>query len=90
MFDLLEAIKEQEQKKTKPVVKETAKVIDLIPFLNHCCSGLKTNPDEVKNRLLNQGNIEDIISGEIPAKCIKAHIQLWVIEGKNNISGNTK
>ena len=84
MFDLLEAIKEQKD----PAVQEEkkGKIIDLVPFLERCCSGLDTRQEEVKKRLLNQGNIEDIISGDIPAKCIRAHIELWIVEGKQKIN----
>ena len=84
MFDLLEAMKEQKE----PAVQDEkmGKVINLIPFLERCSSGLDTNRREVQERLLNQGNIEDIISGDIPARCIRAHIELWIVEGKQKIN----
>ncbi|MCU7837069.1 MAG: hypothetical protein KZQ83_17720 [gamma proteobacterium symbiont of Taylorina sp.] len=61
-----------------------ANVIDLIPFLKNCCVGYNTNPEEVKKRLLSSVDIEDIISGEYNARLVKSHIEVWVIEGKQD------
>ena len=60
--------------------------IKLIPFLEKCCTGLDTTPDEVISGLLNQGNIDDILNGDIPEITVTAHIKVWVMDGKQKIN----
>jgi len=93
-MSLLEiALQIEKEIQKKALIKqsnETHNIIDLTLLLNTCCHGLNISPDEVKNRLLSQGNIEDIINGDISARTIKSHIQLWIVEGKQNYSGNSE
>lgn len=75
-------LKQHKPKLIAELKGESSNIIQLNPFLKNCCHGLKTNPDEVKKKLLNSGNIEDIVSGAIPARCIRSHVELWIVEGK--------
>ncbi len=63
---------------------QMSNVINLIPFLENCCNGYNTNTVEVKQSLFSKENIQDIQAGEISEKTVKAHIKLWVSEGKKN------
>ena len=60
--------------------------IKLIPFLETCCTGLDTTPDEVISGLLNQGNIDDILNGDILDYTVIEHIKVWVMDGKKKIN----
>ena len=60
--------------------------IKLKSFLEKCCTGLDTTPDEVICGLLNQGNIDDILMGEVPDYTVIAHIKVWVMDGKKKIN----
>ena len=54
----------------------------LTKFLERCCNGLDTDPDEVKNSLLTHGNMLDISAGLIPERTLHAHIEAWIESGK--------
>ncbi len=69
---------------TEPAVND--ETIKLKPFLNICCHGLNATPDEVIHGLLSENNMSDITEGGINKECVKAHIELWVKEGKHKIN----
>ena len=58
--------------------------ISLIHYLELCCRGLNASASEVIGNLLNKNNIDDILSGHIPVRTLKAHIKVWVDDGKKN------
>lgn len=57
------------------------KLNDLNAFVTKCCRGLKTCPDDVLARFLSEDDKHDIINGDIPEPCLRAHIDAWVQQG---------
>lgn len=62
------------------------KIDRLIDILESCCNNLPVNPDEIIQNLLNESDQEDIISGDIPERTVKKHIEIWCSENKPTIN----
>ena len=52
------------------------------------CKGIDTDKSEVICNLLTKNNIEDILSGDISLKVLRAHIMTWIRGGKKKINGS--
>jgi len=63
--------------------------IKLKSFIEICCNELNATQNEVIFYLLTPDNETDIINGDISEKTLTGHIQLWINEGKQHLSGKT-
>lgn len=91
MFDILEELKKEKIKKDQnnnQAQKEIPpnNIIDLGQFLKKCCHEINASEREVQERLLKKQDIKDILSGHINVRTVKAHIKVWVIDGKKNFN----
>jgi hypothetical protein len=50
-------------------------------FIAKCCHGLAATPQQVLDNLLSVEDQQDIINGDIPNECLRAHIKAWLIQG---------
>ena len=76
MFSLLDA----PSKKIIPTEPDFKPMLDNFIRTNN----FECTADEVIEKLLSPNDIKDILSGDISAKCLIAHIKLWIDEGKND------
>ena len=63
------------------------KTVNLKQLITRCCYGLKTDPQEVLDKLLCVEDEQDIVSGYITAEELRLHIELWVFNDKPYYSG---
>jgi len=84
LIDHLNELTDEQRNLIKSHKTELVNHLKLDRFLTNCCNGLPTTPDEVKARLLSSDDISMIAKGEYGQKLVRAHIQLWIEQGRQN------
>jgi len=70
----------------KQQIKNDIDTFRLNRYLEKLCKNLPVDADEVREKLLSPTNIKDIMSGQIPARTIRAHIEIWCKENKQKVN----